>query len=63
MTIFIYSPNRLPTAFYVECSNGGLIEKVSVLTFFPQQFLFKEYLKRLVSDAYKHLLKCSFMGG
>ena len=38
MTIFIYSPNRLPTAFYVKRSNGGLIEKVSVLTSFPSSF-------------------------
>lgn len=34
----------------------------SVLTF-PPVVSFKEHLKCLVSDAYKHLLKCSFMGG
>lgn len=60
--LFIYSPKSLSTALYVESSNGGLIEKVCV-NFFPQQFPFKEYLKCLVSGAYKHLLKSSFMGG
>lgn len=42
--LFIYSSNSLSTAFYEECSNGGLIEKVCV-NFFSQQFPFKEYLK------------------
>lgn len=39
------------------------IEKMPELTFFSQQFLFKEHLKYLLSDVYKHLLKYSFMGG
>lgn len=60
--LFIYSPRSLSIALYAESSNGGLIEKVWV-NFFPQQFPFKEYLKCLVSNDYKHLLKCSFMGG
>lgn len=60
--LFIYSPHSLSIALYAESSNGGLIEKVWV-NFFPQQFPFKEYLKCLVSNESKHLLKCSFMGG
>lgn len=50
-----------PTLFYVGMFIT--VRKTLVLPFIPWQFLFKEPLKYLVSDAYKHLLKCSFIGG
>lgn len=50
-----------PTLFYVGMFIT--VRKTLVLPFLPWQFLFKEPLKYLVSDAYKHLLKCSFIGG
>lgn len=53
--------NSPPTLFYVGMFIT--VRKTLVLPFFPWQFSFKEPLKYLVSDAYKHLLKCSFIGG